>query len=94
MPFIPFQAIIRAKARSKTVRDDDLNLSDEPADIAMESDEESTSVPPISGRGRGSRGGRDPGTSKRGRARGIYIFTETETISLISIYMYISQNLN
>ncbi|XP_067221444.1 double-strand break repair protein MRE11 isoform X5 [Chanodichthys erythropterus] len=64
------EAIIRSKARSKTVRDDDLNLSDEPADIAMESDEESTSVPTISGRGRGSRGGRDLSTSKRGRARG------------------------
>lgn len=74
------------------MKDDDLNLSDESADIAMESDEESTSVPPISGRGRGSRGGRDLSTSKRGRARGIYIFAETETISLISIY--ISQNLN
>uniref|UniRef100_A0A671M3H4 MRE11 homolog A, double strand break repair nuclease n=1 Tax=Sinocyclocheilus anshuiensis TaxID=1608454 RepID=A0A671M3H4_9TELE len=44
---------------------DDLNLSDEPADIAVESDEESTSAPTICGRGRGSRG-----ASKRGRARG------------------------
>uniref|UniRef100_A0A672NJ97 Double-strand break repair protein n=1 Tax=Sinocyclocheilus grahami TaxID=75366 RepID=A0A672NJ97_SINGR len=62
-------AIIRAKAhrdRSDSVRDDDLNLSDEPADIAVESDEASTSAPTIRGRGRGSRG-----TSRRGR--GIYI---------------------
>ncbi|XP_067306153.1 double-strand break repair protein MRE11 [Pseudorasbora parva] len=67
------EAIIRAKAnrdRSQTVRDDELNLSDEPADIAMESDEESTPAPPIRGRGRGSRGGRDVGASRRGRARG------------------------
>uniref|UniRef100_A0A673NDN5 Double-strand break repair protein n=1 Tax=Sinocyclocheilus rhinocerous TaxID=307959 RepID=A0A673NDN5_9TELE len=59
------EAIIRAKAhrdRSDSVRDDDLNLSDEPADIAVESDEESTSAPTIRGRGRGSRG-----TSRRGR---------------------------
>lgn len=49
------------------MRDDDI-LSDEPADIAVESDEESTSAPTVRGRGRGSRG-----TSKRGRARGIYI---------------------
>ncbi|KAI2655998.1 Double-strand break repair protein MRE11 [Labeo rohita] len=64
------EAIIRAKAhrgRSDSVRDDDI-LSDEPADIAVESDEESTSAPTVRGRGRGSRG-----TSKRGRARGIYI---------------------
>ncbi|XP_016138668.1 double-strand break repair protein MRE11 isoform X1 [Sinocyclocheilus grahami] len=62
------EAIIRAKAhrdRSDSVRDDDLNLSDEPADIAVESDEASTSAPTIRGRGRGSRG-----TSRRGRARG------------------------
>lgn len=90
LPFILFQAIIRAKAnrdRGETVRGDDLNLSDEPADIAMESDEESISAPPIRGRGRGSRGGRDNSTSKRGRARGIYIiiFAEIETISLITI---------
>ncbi|XP_077063717.1 double-strand break repair protein MRE11 isoform X1 [Siphateles boraxobius] len=67
------EAIIRAKAnrdRSETMRGDDLNLSDELADIAMESDEESIPAPPIRGRGRGSRGGRDPSTSKRGRARG------------------------
>lgn len=67
------EAIIRAKAnrdRGETVRGDDLNLSDEPADIAMESDEESTSAPPFRGRGRGSRGGRDLNASKRGRARG------------------------
>ncbi|CAM4556794.1 unnamed protein product [Leuciscus chuanchicus] len=67
------EAIIRAKAnrdRSETVRGDDLNLSDEPADIAMESDEESISAPPIRGRGRSSRGGRDQSTSKRGRGRG------------------------
>ncbi|KAK7156928.1 hypothetical protein R3I94_006850 [Phoxinus phoxinus] len=67
------EAIIRAKAnrdRSETVRGDDLNLSDEPADIAMESDEEPISAPPIRGRGRSSRGGRDHSASKRGRARG------------------------
>uniref|UniRef100_A0A673HGE9 Double-strand break repair protein MRE11 n=1 Tax=Sinocyclocheilus rhinocerous TaxID=307959 RepID=A0A673HGE9_9TELE len=65
------EAIIRAKAHRDhrdSVRDDDLNLSDEPADIAVESDEESTSAPTIRGRGRGSRG-----AIKRGRARGIYI---------------------
>lgn len=62
------EAIIRAKAhrdRSDSVRDDDLNLSDEPADIAVESDEESTSAPAIRGRGCGSRG-----SSRRGRGRG------------------------
>lgn len=67
------EAIIRAKAhrdRGETARGDDLGLSDDPADIAMESDEEPTSAPPIRGRGRGSRGGRDPSASKRGRARG------------------------
>ncbi|KAK7172260.1 hypothetical protein R3I93_004544 [Phoxinus phoxinus] len=67
------EAIIRAKAnrdRSETVRGDDLNLSDEPADIAMESDEEPISAPLIRGRGRSSRGGRDHSASKRGRARG------------------------
>lgn len=90
LPFILFQAIIRAKANrdhSETVRGDDLNLSDEPADIAMESDEESISAPPVRGRGRSFRGGRDQSTSKRGRGRGIYIniFAETETISLITI---------
>ncbi|XP_056127049.1 double-strand break repair protein MRE11 [Rhinichthys klamathensis goyatoka] len=67
------EAIIRAKAnrdRSETLRGDDLNLSDEPADIAMESDEESISAPPIRGRGRSSRGRGDHSTSKRGRGRG------------------------
>ncbi|XP_043114338.1 double-strand break repair protein MRE11 isoform X1 [Puntigrus tetrazona] len=61
------EAIIRAKAqrdRSESVRDE-LNLSAESADIAVESDEESTSAPTIRGRGRGSRG-----TSRRGRGRG------------------------
>uniref|UniRef100_A0A671N2B0 Double-strand break repair protein n=1 Tax=Sinocyclocheilus anshuiensis TaxID=1608454 RepID=A0A671N2B0_9TELE len=71
------EAIIRAKAhrdRSDSVRDDDLNLSDEPADIAVESDEESTSAPTIRGRGRGSRG-----TSRRGR--GIYINIHKDILS-------------
>ncbi|XP_051963070.1 double-strand break repair protein MRE11 isoform X2 [Xyrauchen texanus] len=64
------EAINRAKAhrdRGDTVRDKD-NLSDDPADVAMESDEESIPLPPIRGRGRGSRGGR--GQSTRGRGRG------------------------
>ncbi|KAG1935275.1 double-strand break repair protein MRE11 [Pimephales promelas] len=67
------EAIIRAKAnrdRSETLRGDDLNLSDELADIAMESDEESVSAPPVRGRGRSSRGRGDPSTTKRGRGRG------------------------
>ncbi|XP_059370843.1 double-strand break repair protein MRE11 [Carassius carassius] len=62
------EAIIRAKAHrdcSDSVRDDDLNLPDETADIAVESDEEYTSAPTIRGRGRGSRG-----SSRRGRGRG------------------------
>ncbi|XP_051521613.1 double-strand break repair protein MRE11 isoform X1 [Myxocyprinus asiaticus] len=66
------EAINRAKAhrdRSDTVRDND-NLSDDPADVAMESDEESIPAPPIRGRGRGSRGGRGQSTSRRGRGRG------------------------
>ncbi|XP_051521614.1 double-strand break repair protein MRE11 isoform X2 [Myxocyprinus asiaticus] len=65
------EAINRAKAhrdRSDTVRDND-NLSDDPADVAMESDEESIPAPPIRGRGRGSRGGRGQSTSRRGRGR-------------------------
>ncbi|TRY58065.1 hypothetical protein DNTS_022710 [Danionella cerebrum] len=67
------EAIIRAKAhRSEgdARRNDDLDLSDEPAGIDLESDEETMPAPQICGRGRGSRGGRDTSTSKRGRGRG------------------------
>ncbi|XP_035384544.1 double-strand break repair protein MRE11 isoform X3 [Electrophorus electricus] len=69
------EAINRAKAhrdRPDNIRDDDFNLSDEPVDVAMESDEDSISEPPVRGRGRGSRarGGRGQNTTTRGRARG------------------------
>ncbi|XP_072524709.1 double-strand break repair protein MRE11 [Salminus brasiliensis] len=69
------EAINRAKAhrdQGDSVRSDDVNLSDEPADVAMDSDEDSVPAPAVRGRGRGARGrgGRGQSTATRGRGRG------------------------
>ncbi|MCJ8744723.1 hypothetical protein PDJAM_G00121890 [Pangasius djambal] len=69
------EAINRARAhrdRADPVRDDDFHLLDEPADVAMDSDEDDAPMPPVRGRGRGSRarGGRGQSGAARGRARG------------------------
>ncbi|XP_066508525.1 double-strand break repair protein MRE11-like [Hoplias malabaricus] len=68
------EAINRAKAhrdRGDSFRDQDVVLSDEPADVNMESDEDSVPPPSARGRGRGTRGrGRGQSSTTRGRARG------------------------
>ncbi|XP_060761558.1 double-strand break repair protein MRE11 isoform X2 [Neoarius graeffei] len=69
------EAINRARAhrdRADPVGDDDFNQLDEPADVAMDSDEDDAPVRPVRGRGRGSRarGGRGQSSAARGRARG------------------------
>ncbi|XP_017351314.1 double-strand break repair protein MRE11 [Ictalurus punctatus] len=69
------EAINRARAnrdRHDPVRDDDFNQLDELSEVTMDSDEDDAPMPPVRGRGRGSRarGGRGQSGASRGTARG------------------------